>query len=222
MKLLQNARIILQHVEQALLLYEGPIIAARRCEHRVQNRNFSCQDVSNARIQRYRSVISIILFDRFTHRLSTQFSACQRLAIYSILRLSIVYNQISLEVSGYRGTMIVECADCRSYVDAKVHGGFEWLSDGTGPSSLFSLLSCSQCGTPILVRQTNVGNMADGGNGTLRSSSTQRPIYASIRTLPATSASLSMKRAIATGRARSQRLQFCAGRHLKEFAPLTV
>ena len=59
-------------------------------------------------------------------------------------------------------TMIVECADCRSYVDAKVHGRFERLSDGTGPSSLFSLLSCSQCGTPILVRQTNVGNMADG------------------------------------------------------------
>ena len=58
--------------------------------------------------------------------------------------------------------MIVEYADCRSYVDAKVHGGFERLSDGTGPSSLFSLLSCSQCGTPILVRQTNVGNMADG------------------------------------------------------------
>jgi hypothetical protein len=58
--------------------------------------------------------------------------------------------------------MIVECVDCRSYVDAKVHGGYERLSGGTGPSSLFSLLSCSQCGSPILVRQTNIGNMADG------------------------------------------------------------
>lgn len=58
--------------------------------------------------------------------------------------------------------MIVECADCRSYVDAKAHGGFERLSDGSGPSSLFSLLSCSKCGAPILVRQTNIGNMAEG------------------------------------------------------------
>jgi hypothetical protein len=62
MKLLQNARIILQHVEQALLLYEGPIIAARRCEHRVQNRNFSCQmsatRASSATVPLFRSFCS--------------------------------------------------------------------------------------------------------------------------------------------------------------------
>lgn len=58
--------------------------------------------------------------------------------------------------------MIVECVNCRSYVDATVQGGFERLSDGNGPSSRFSLLSCSRCSSPILVRQTNIGNMAEG------------------------------------------------------------
>src|SRR6266850_5691832 len=72
-----------------------------------------------------------------------------------------MYMHISLIVGGL-GTMIVECADCRSYVDATAHGRFERLSDGSGPSSLFSLLSCSKCRAPILVRQTNIGNMADG------------------------------------------------------------
>lgn len=58
--------------------------------------------------------------------------------------------------------MIIECINCRSYVDATVRGTFEQLLSGQGPSSLFSLLSCPQCSSPILVRQTNIGNMADG------------------------------------------------------------
>lgn len=58
--------------------------------------------------------------------------------------------------------MIVECVECRSFVDTKTFGQFERLSDGHGPSSLFSLLSCSQCGAPILIRQTNIGNIAQG------------------------------------------------------------
>ena len=58
--------------------------------------------------------------------------------------------------------MIVECADCRNFVDAQRQGGFERLSDGSGPSSLYSLLSCPKCGSPIVVRQTNIGNMAEG------------------------------------------------------------
>jgi Domain of unknown function (DUF4145) len=58
--------------------------------------------------------------------------------------------------------MIIECVDCRSYVDASARGSFERLSDGSGPSSLFSLLSCPNCDSPILVRQTNIGNMAEG------------------------------------------------------------
>lgn len=58
--------------------------------------------------------------------------------------------------------MIVECADCRSYVDAQPHGSFERLSNGQEASLLISLLQCPQCRSPILVRQTNVGNMAVG------------------------------------------------------------
>lgn len=58
--------------------------------------------------------------------------------------------------------MIIECFECRSYVDAQVAGSFEQLSDGSGPSSLFTLLSCTKCRSPILVRQTNIGNMAKG------------------------------------------------------------
>lgn len=58
--------------------------------------------------------------------------------------------------------MIVECLECRSYVDTRECGGFERLSDGRGPSFLYTLLSCAKCGSPILIRQTNIGNMAEG------------------------------------------------------------
>ena len=58
--------------------------------------------------------------------------------------------------------MIVECLECRSYVDAASAGTFERLSDGRGPSSLYTLLSCPICGSPILVRQSNIGNQVEG------------------------------------------------------------
>jgi hypothetical protein len=58
--------------------------------------------------------------------------------------------------------MIVECTHCRSHVQATVHGQYEKLSDGSGPSHLLSMLSCDQCKNPILIRQANVGNMAEG------------------------------------------------------------
>jgi hypothetical protein len=58
--------------------------------------------------------------------------------------------------------VIIECAECRSYVEARECGAYERLSDGRGPSSLYTLLSCTKCGSPILVRQTNIGNMAEG------------------------------------------------------------
>lgn len=58
--------------------------------------------------------------------------------------------------------MIVECLECHSYVEAKESGGFERLSDGSGSSHLYSLLSCTKCGSPILIRQANIGNMAEG------------------------------------------------------------
>ncbi|HLH93951.1 MAG TPA: DUF4145 domain-containing protein [Xanthobacteraceae bacterium] len=58
--------------------------------------------------------------------------------------------------------MIVECLTCRCHVEATQRGGFERLSDGSGPSTLYTLLACTQCGHPILVRQSNIGNMVEG------------------------------------------------------------
>lgn len=58
--------------------------------------------------------------------------------------------------------MIIECSECRAHVEAKVYGRFERIYDGRQPSALHTLLSCTKCGAPILVRQSNVGNMAEG------------------------------------------------------------
>lgn len=58
--------------------------------------------------------------------------------------------------------MIVECQECRAHVEARNAGSFERTYGGRAPSSLYSLLSCSECGAPILIRQTNIGNMAEG------------------------------------------------------------
>jgi hypothetical protein len=48
-------------------------------------------------------------------------------------------------------TMIVQCADCRSYVDATVNGRFERLSDGSGP--FFPLLTSVM----LSVRHADIG-----------------------------------------------------------------
>ena len=58
--------------------------------------------------------------------------------------------------------MIVECLECRSHVDAKEAGAYERPSNGNGPSSLYTLLYCSHCLSPIVVRQTNIGNQVEG------------------------------------------------------------
>ncbi|WP_425519493.1 DUF4145 domain-containing protein [Xanthomonas arboricola] len=58
--------------------------------------------------------------------------------------------------------MIVECSECRAHVQTRECGAYERLSNGQGPSSLFTLLSCTQCSSPILIRQTNIGNVAEG------------------------------------------------------------
>lgn len=58
--------------------------------------------------------------------------------------------------------VIIECLECRSHVEADHAGNYIRLSDGREPSTRFSLLSCSACQSPILVRQTNVGNLAAG------------------------------------------------------------
>lgn len=58
--------------------------------------------------------------------------------------------------------MIVECINCRAYVEAKECGGYEYLRRGNDPSGRFVLISCNKCGGPMLVRQINIGNMAEG------------------------------------------------------------
>lgn len=58
--------------------------------------------------------------------------------------------------------MIIQCTECRQYVEAKEAGGYWRHFDGKEPSCRYTLLSCTTCMSPILVRQTNIGNMAEG------------------------------------------------------------
>jgi Domain of unknown function (DUF4145) len=58
--------------------------------------------------------------------------------------------------------MIIECSECRQYVDAKESGSYWRHFNGDAPSCRYTLLGCTTCGSPILVRQTNIGNMAEG------------------------------------------------------------
>lgn len=58
--------------------------------------------------------------------------------------------------------MIIQCTECRQYVEAEETGGYGRHFDGKEPSCRYTLLSCTVCSSPILVRQTNVGNMAAG------------------------------------------------------------
>jgi hypothetical protein len=59
------------------------------------------------------------------------------------------------------GLMIVECTHCRAFVDAKEHGSFGYYVPSAG-SGRYALLACSKCEAPMVVRQVNVGNLADG------------------------------------------------------------
>jgi hypothetical protein len=58
--------------------------------------------------------------------------------------------------------MIIECENCRQYVDAKEAGSYWRHFDGREPSRRYTLLCCTKCQEPILVGQTNIGNMAEG------------------------------------------------------------
>ncbi len=58
--------------------------------------------------------------------------------------------------------MIVECSECRQYVEGEETGSYWRHFDGREPSCRYTLLACSSCASPILVRQTNIGNMAEG------------------------------------------------------------
>lgn len=58
--------------------------------------------------------------------------------------------------------MIERCPTCNEYVQTKKQCDYEKLSNGTGPSILYSLLVCAKCSSAILIQQINQGNMAEG------------------------------------------------------------
>ena len=58
--------------------------------------------------------------------------------------------------------MIIECSNCRQYVEAKQAGSYWRHFEGREPSRRYTLLACTTCQEPILVGQTNIGNMAEG------------------------------------------------------------
>lgn len=58
--------------------------------------------------------------------------------------------------------MIIECSNCRQYVEAKEACSYGRHFEGREPSRRYTLLACSACQEPILVGQTNIGSMAEG------------------------------------------------------------
>jgi len=58
--------------------------------------------------------------------------------------------------------MIVECTNCRAFVEAQEQGSFQHLRPGEEPSGRYVLLNCNKCASPLLVHQINIGNMAEG------------------------------------------------------------
>ena len=58
--------------------------------------------------------------------------------------------------------MIIQCSECRQYVEAKETGAYWRHFDGREPSCRYTLLACTTCQSPILVRQSNLGNLAEG------------------------------------------------------------
>ena len=58
--------------------------------------------------------------------------------------------------------MIIECSECRQYVQAQLAGSYTRQFDGRQPEWLYALLACTTCRSPILIRQSNIGNMAEG------------------------------------------------------------
>lgn len=119
--------------------------------------------------------------------------------------------------------MIVECELCNAYVEASVHGNFERLSDGSGPSILFSLLRCNKCRSPILIEQNNIGNLAEGdiwdSPRRIFPASKYRP---NPQTLQKTFRWHSMKHTHAIGIGHTQQQPYSAAKPLKVFAKHTT
>lgn len=58
--------------------------------------------------------------------------------------------------------MVVECPNCQAFVEAGAVGGYEYLRKDDKPSGRYVLLRCRRCEEPLLVKQDNIGNMAEG------------------------------------------------------------
>jgi hypothetical protein len=58
--------------------------------------------------------------------------------------------------------MIIECSECRQYVEGKEAGSYWRHFDGQEPACRYALLSCTSCSAPILISQTNIGNLVEG------------------------------------------------------------
>lgn len=58
--------------------------------------------------------------------------------------------------------MIIECDFCSAFVETDIIGGFEYLRKGNAPSGRYVFLKCKKCDAPLLIKQDNIGNMAQG------------------------------------------------------------
>ncbi|CAB1245782.1 conserved protein of unknown function [Ruminococcaceae bacterium BL-4] len=58
--------------------------------------------------------------------------------------------------------MIIECNYCTAFVEAEEIGIFEYLRNGNIPSGRYVFLKCKKCGSPMLIKQDNIGNLAEG------------------------------------------------------------
>ncbi len=58
--------------------------------------------------------------------------------------------------------MIVECETCNAYVEARDYGHYEKRGDNQKPFSRILLMACSKCFGPLLIEQTNIGNIIEG------------------------------------------------------------
>jgi len=58
--------------------------------------------------------------------------------------------------------MIIDCQECHQRVEAHEAGSFERVSGAIEPRTLITLLSCLNCGAPILVKRVIHGSVDDG------------------------------------------------------------
>jgi len=64
---------------------------------------------------------------------------------------------------GQGDAMVVDCRECGSKSEAHEAGSFDRIKGRDEPIVRFTLLSCLNCGAPILVKQFNLGRRPVGG-----------------------------------------------------------